>query len=338
MNTTRLARTLAAPVLLLALAASSLHADFSYEETSKLTGGALASMMKVVGVFARSAREPIRTTILVKGNQMARITADSATVIDLDREIITEINFNQKTYSVVTFAQMVEAMAALSKKAAQQSGTTEVNFKAAVQETGQTREISGLPAREVILTLTMEGTDRRSGSTGTIKVTSDMWLARDVPGYQEVKAFNQRLAEKLAWTPGGGAFFQGRSDMAKAFANLQREAAKLEGLPLLQTITMSGSGEGQSGQAEAPAPQQESARPSIGGALGRLGGLGGLGRRKKEETPKQETPPSAAAAQANLLEITTEMSGFSISPVDAAKFVAPAGFRQVESELLKSMK
>ncbi len=324
--------------MLLALAASSLYGDFSYEETSKLTGGALAGMMKVVGVFARSVREPIRTTVLVKGNQMARITADSATVIDLDRETITEINFKQKTYSVVTFAQAAEALEALSKKAAQQSGTTEVSFKASIQETGQTREISGLPAREVILTLLMEGTDRQSGSGSAMKVTSNLWLARDVPGYQELQAFNQRLAQKLAWAPGGNAFVQGRSDMAKAFADLQKEAAKLEGLPLLQTIAMSGAGQGQPGQAEPAPAQHESTRPSIGGALGRLGGLGGLGRRKKEEPPKPETGPASAGAQASLLEMTTEMSGFSTSPVDASRFAVPAGFRQVESEMLKALK
>jgi hypothetical protein len=35
------------------------------------------------------------------------------------------------------------------------------------------------------------------------------------------------------------------------------------------------------------------------------------------------------------MEITSELSGFSSGPVDASKFEVPAGFKQVESEMLK---
>ena len=53
-----------------AVAAGMLLADFSYEQTSKITGGAIAGMMKVVGAFSRQAREPIRSTVAVKGDRM----------------------------------------------------------------------------------------------------------------------------------------------------------------------------------------------------------------------------------------------------------------------------
>src|SRR5689334_14051396 len=48
-----------------ALAASPLLADFTYQETSTITGGAVMSMLKVVGVFSKQAREPIVSTISV---------------------------------------------------------------------------------------------------------------------------------------------------------------------------------------------------------------------------------------------------------------------------------
>ena len=41
----------------LALASITLRADFSYQEKSTLTGGAMLSMMKVAGVFSKGARE-----------------------------------------------------------------------------------------------------------------------------------------------------------------------------------------------------------------------------------------------------------------------------------------
>ncbi|MFB3776536.1 MAG: hypothetical protein ACE141_02965 [Bryobacteraceae bacterium] len=326
------------------LAASGLRADFSYDQTSKITGGAMASMMKVVGVFSKSAREPIKTSVLVRGDVMAHTSADSATIIDVGKETITEVNFKQKTYSVITFAEMARYLELMSKKAAQQSGGKgEMNFKASVKETGQTRQISGLDTREVVLTMVMEGTDKESGQKGSMTVTSNMWLARNVPGYEEVRAFNQKMAQKLAWMPGSNAFAQGRGDLAKAFGDLQKEGAKLDGVPVLQLVSMGAAGEGQPGQ---PAPQAsqggqegESSRPGIGGTLGRLGGLGGLGRRKKQEEPPPQQPQAAASGTpASLMEMTTELTNFSSGPIDAARLQVPAGFRQVENEMAKALK
>jgi hypothetical protein len=36
------------------------------------------------------------------------------------------------------------------------------------------------------------------------------------------------------------------------------------------------------------------------------------------------------------MEMTTELSGFSSGAVDASKFEVPAGFKQVESPMLKA--
>ena len=174
-----------------------------------------------------------------------------------------------------------------------------MNFKASVKETGQTRQISGLDTREVVLTMVMEGTDKESGQKGSMTVTSNMWLAKNVPGYEEVRAFSQKMAQKLAWMPGSNAFTQGRGDMAKAFGDLQKEGAKLDGVPVLQLVSMGAVGEGQPGQPTGQASQKSEQResPSVGGALGRLGGLGGLGRRKKqEEPPPQEQQQQQTAA------------------------------------------
>jgi len=330
-------RRLVIPVCAALLSAGSLFADFSYQETSKMTGGAMASVMKVVGVFSRQANQPINTSVLLKGDRMAHVSAESIQVVDLGAETITDINLKSKSYSVLTFAQMAQFMDQMSKKASAQSGSKgEMNFKASIKETGQTKQISGLNTREVILTLVMEGTDKESGQKGALTLTADQWLAKDVPGYDEVRAFYKKMAQKLSWMPGENAMLQGRSDMAKAMSDLQKESAKLEGVPVQQVISMGGIAEGQPGQQPAaqPAQKQESESPSIGGALGRLGGLGGLGRRKKEEPPKEEKP---ATAPGTLLEITSETTNFSNAPVDATKFQVPTGFKQVESPMAKGL-
>jgi hypothetical protein len=325
-------------------AAAGLRADFSYEQSSKMTGGMMAGVMKVAGVFSRTAREPIVSTVIVKGDRMAHINPESAQFIDLAAETITSVNFRNKTYSVMTFAQMAQVLEQMQKKAAAQSdGKADVQFKASVRETGQKKQITGFNTREVILTLVMQSTDEKSGAQGALTVTSDMWLAPDVPGYAEVRAFHQRMAQKLAWTPGSSAFTQGRGDMAKAFGDLSKEAAKMEGVPLLQVVSMGGQSTGQPGQpaAQPPAQKEEREAPSIGGALGRLGGLGGLGRRKKAEQPKDEQPAATASSsggQGVLMEMTTEITNLSAGAVDATKFQVPAGFKQVENEMLKGLR
>ena len=335
-------------VMILSLCgALALRADFSYEQTSKITGGILSGAMKVVGVFSKQAVQPVKTSVLVKGNRMAHVSADNVQVIDLDRETITDINLKNRTYSVTTFAQMMEAMErAAQKVSGQTKGDVNASFKASVKDTGEQKQIAGLEARRVILTLVMEAKDKDSGATGALNTRADMWLARDVPGYGEVQSFYQRMSQKIAWTPGAAALAQGRSDMAKAMADLARESSKLEGVPVLQIVSMGGDvqnlPEQPSSQPQAqPQPKQESERPSIGGALGRLGGLGGLGRRRQEQ-PKQEPPPQPAqqssSAAGVLMEITTETTGFSTAPVDPSRFEIPAGFRQVESELVKSLR
>src|ERR1019366_2485901 len=108
--------------LIAALAAipfATLRADFTYEETSKITGGSLMGMMKFAGAFSKDARkisEPTVSTTSIKGNRMVHRSADMAQIIDLDRETITRVDYTKRTYSVVTFEQMRQAMEDMSKK------------------------------------------------------------------------------------------------------------------------------------------------------------------------------------------------------------------------------
>ena len=95
---------------ILAVSSSLLSAEFTYQQTTQMTGGALLNMMKMGGPFTRQAREPVVSTHIIKGNRMVTLTKDHASIIDLDKESITQIDFNKKTYSVMTFAEMKQAM------------------------------------------------------------------------------------------------------------------------------------------------------------------------------------------------------------------------------------
>jgi hypothetical protein len=359
-------------VLLLTIGGSSLRADLSFDQTAKITGGAMMGVMRIAGAFSKQAREPIVTHVYLKGDRMAHFTRDTAQITDLSNETITNIDFQKKTYSVVTFAEMARAMAELGQKMTGQSGEKpEVSMKVDVKATGQTRQISGFETREIVLTVEMETTDPKSGAKGSMLTTSNMWIAKDVTGYEQMKAFHERMAKKMAWAPGAnlGPMAAGDPGLMKGMAAAAKEAAKLEGAPLLQVVRMGMKGmpataEAGSQQPAQPAGQRGEPRntteakpleeaPSIGNVLGgRLGRLGGLGRRKKppQEEPPQTTPPppqeppqeppagAASQAQGVLMECTIEMSDFSTASVDGSKLEVPADFKQVDSEMLKGMR
>ena len=230
---------------------AGLLADFSYEQTTKMTGGALAGMMKVMGAFSKQLREPTKSSVAIKGNRMANLSSTHSTIIDLDKETFTEINPQKKTYSVVTFAEMQEAMRRAVQKMSQQPNQPEtagadkvdMDFKISVKETGQTKQISGLDTKEMIMTFDMEATDKQSGQQGTITVTTDLWLAAKIPGYEEVRDFHRRMGARMAWTA-GSAMTMGRADIGKGMAGAAKEIAKMDGVPVLQIVKMGGAGSG----------------------------------------------------------------------------------------------
>ena len=77
----------------MAAAATMLYADFGYQQTTTITGGMMASMMNVAGLFSKSAKEPVRVTVALKGDKMAHRGANDSTVIDLNAQTITHIDF-----------------------------------------------------------------------------------------------------------------------------------------------------------------------------------------------------------------------------------------------------
>ena len=354
-------RTWIIPALLLLLATAAF-ADFRYEETTKITGGSLVSMMKFAGAFSRDAKQamqPITSTVLVKGNRMARINPDRTEIIDLDKETITKIDHRNKQYTVMTFEQMKQQIQEAQQRARREAKQPppgessepppQMNFKAAVKNTGATKDIAGLNASEAILTMVLEGTDQKTGQKGSMAFTNDMWMASEVPGYQEVRDFNRRMAVKMGAVMADAlrpAMASMQPGSAEGMAEMMKEMSKLKGIPVQQIMRMGATANGQPlpAASEAPLPPepqgpqapsagevaQKSASSAISSRLGGFGGFGGFGRRKKEDP--QPSPPqdqaTGAPAQSVLMESTTEMTGFSNGPIEDARFNVPDGYRE----------
>lgn len=342
--------TWASSVFCLFLAGQFVFAgDVSYDETTRITGGSVVGMMKVASVFSKDARkldQPMTTTILIKGNRMARVSQDHTEITDLDAETITHIDKLKREFSVVTFAQMKQAMEqalekAKSKPVAKTDGgaatqtnkqdpnaNVDVSFDAHARPTGATKRIAGVDANEMILTLAMNGKDKTSGQEGALAITNDMWMAPDLPGYEEVRNFNEKFAKKMGSVMSSGTDFSkltqqvAASDAMKA---LGKEMSQVKGVPVLQVMRMGVTANGQPlpAASEAPLPEkssmtgndagsdvtksaaQEAAAQetssrvrgavgsSLGSAIGGLGGFSGFGKKKKKDSGQDSSTNSS---------------------------------------------
>jgi hypothetical protein len=353
------------------LAATSLlaHADFTYQESTQITGGSVVGMMKLAGTFskqARQANEPVLTTVTVKGNRMARTTPDHTEIIDLDAGTITSIDHLKKQYTVMTFEQLRQQMeAAMAKARAQQAqhpepqtaadtnpqaNNVDVKFTVKVRNTDASRDVAGLAAKESILTMTADATDKQSGQTGSLAVTNDMFLAPDIPGYDEVRDFYRRYALKMGTVFSGTLNTQTMAMMqqpaaGKAMADMVAEMSKLKGIPVLQIMRMGTTLDGSPlpAASEAPLPPppptpsagdvaKQSASSAVMNSLP-FGGLGGFGHKKPPPAPPPADTDTANPTQPTslvLVESSTQLTSFSQSSVDPAQFLPPATYRRVD--------
>jgi hypothetical protein len=373
--------------LCLLLPAAALG-DFQYQETTQITGGSMLGLMKFAGHFSKQAsqaNQPIVSSVYVQGNRMARINAQRIEIIDLDAGTITNVDLVKHTYTQMTFEQMRQAMEQGMQQAqasmAQQKANTpqqpqvpenvKLDFKVNVRNTGANKQVSGVNASESILTMQLQGTDTTTGQQGAFAITTDMWMAPDIPGYDELRAFNRKMAEKMgdlfdstgmmtqlrAMQPAAG---QGMSDLIK-------ESSKLKGIPVQQVMRMGATTNGQPlpAASEAPLPPSPSgpdtpsagdvaqqtadntanqtANNAIASKLGKFGvsgfgGFHGFGHKKQQQAPPPDDSATAQPPPTStvMMETTTQLTSFSSAPIDSSKFSVPVGYQLVQARELQA--
>jgi len=335
-------------------APSALWADFSYTQTTRVTGGSLLNMTRFMP-GAGSIREPQTHTIAVKGGKMVTYDNNTATIIDPDGETMTQIDFKKKQYSVITFNEMKQAFQAMQQQMQQmqaqlqqaqgQQGVPAVNplesIKISVKDTGQSKVISGLNTKQFVLTMEIAPPKDAPAGLPPATTTMDAWMTPTLPGYEEVTQFGMKMASKMAeLAPGSNPMAMFRPDVAKTASAMAEEMSKMKGIPVSQTLTMAGFAPAlpNVGEAAKDAAKDAAKESAVQGALGRsrLGGLGGAlgGLGRKKEPPKPDTPQEMTLQPATLMEQVTEITNLSAT-VDATKFSVPAGFKQVENEMKK---
>jgi len=348
-------------------AAFPVYGDFKYTESSKLTGGAMAGMVKFAGAFSKQARQsmqPTESTTYVKGNFLRRDQGEGRSeIVDLDGRRIINIDTQKQTYSIMTFDEMKAALEraranAQSQKGSQPQGEQPANVKVTpkveVTPTGKTATIQNLPSSEVQMRIDMEmqSTDPASqGQSATMWVKSDSWITPNIPGYEELTAFYQKLGKELEWMP--GAVLGGNPQMSQGMAQLRENAAALKGFPLLQYVSMGMAGTGQppsqggqaqqSQQTQAASTESQSSMQATNPRDAIAKSLGGMFGRKKKQQQDQQTQGSTAGGEASgqpaappetpgsLMDMTVQVTSYSSDTLDAGLFAIPPGYTQVQA-------
>lgn len=339
------AKSLAFAVLTLTLA--PLQADFSYQETTKITGGSLTKMMKFIPGGGKMF-EPKTSSVYLKGDRLVHVLPDTMSIIDLASETMTEVNLEKKTYSSITFAEMREAMEkmaarmqeAMAKSKKSGEPTPQFDMKMSIKGTGQTRTISGIDTRQYIMLIDMNvKADPGAAPIGMSEIETDMWMAKKIPGYDEVQAFYVRMSKKMGYSPNMNPLLMQQAGSAEGLKKAAEEMAKLDGTPVLTITRMKGTS-AMAGMMGSPSStnQDNNDRPKIGGLAGLAAGgiMGGL-RRKNKDAPKAEETAAPAPGDNVMMETQSEHSGFSSAGIPAAKLDVPAGFQKVEHPMKKAL-
>ena len=263
--------------LVFVVPAAIYASDYTYQQTTQITGGSLLKMMKTVGVFSSQARhmgDPIISTIYLKDNRLAEVSPEQIQIIDLDKETITQINVEKKTYSLMTFEQMKQALEnarqQMEKEAAkrqpeQQNNSNpdaqnvQMSFDVKVRKTGAQKDVSGLNSNEAILTMTMTATNTQTQQSGNLAITNDMWMVPSIPGYEQVRDFYRRFGAKMGDVAVGfgrdfSRMLAQQPGANQAMGDMVKEMQKLDGVPVMQVVRMGTTTNGQPLPAASEAP------------------------------------------------------------------------------------
>jgi hypothetical protein len=352
-----------------------IQADLKYEQSTQVSG-AMIEMLKKMPLVGKKMNMDTTSTHYFTANSMRSDTylngkPTKSEIVLLNQEQFIEIDHEKKSYTVLTFAQMRQQMEkAIQQMKAQKKGGEKpeatITPKISVKDTGETKTINGYLCRHMIVNMSMEIQDQKTGKTGTMDMVSDMWLTRDVSGFEEQREFYMRMAEKMGtlalsrdMMSGMGAMMQD-PNATQGMAEMKKELAKMEGAPILTIVSMlmpEGSMPPEAAQNQKQNPPANEQKPSVQEAasdsvvdqatakVGKmLGGFGGFGRKKKTETPPkpaaapsstQEAAPSSQPAQPAepqpFMKTTTEMRNFERSGISASLFAPPAGYKLVEA-------
>jgi len=337
---------------LIVASVSLLRADVRTDEKTRIQ---FAGMLgRIVNIFGgKAAREGVVTTVAVKGDRKASTNDQTGEIIDLGEEKIYNLDIRKKTYKVTTFAELRRQMEEAQKKADEQAQKEEPQQKSAeppkdekqldfdidVKQTGERKTINGFDTKEVILTITIREKGKKVEDSGGLITTADTWLTSKIAAMQEITDFDIRYAQKLYGPMLAGvsadqmaAAMRMYPLMKPSLTRLNPELEKLDGTPILTTLTLDAVQSKADYDAAVKQREQQQAQDQAdntnSAARGNIGGLlGGLAKKAaaKKVAGGDDEPKQRATFMTSTNEVLKVAT--SVSPTDVA---IPAGFKETK--------
>ena len=150
-------------------------------------------------------------TVALKGQRMLTLTGETGEPIDLQEEKVYQLDMKKKEYKVVTFAdlrkQMEDAMRkakADTKDAAEPEAkgkgdpsAKEYEVDYTIKDTGQSKTVAGLPADEVLATVTVREKGKTLAQAGGMVLDTSLWMTPNAPGIKEIADFRMKYFQKV---------------------------------------------------------------------------------------------------------------------------------------------
>jgi hypothetical protein len=308
-----------------ALASSLAFADVTYEEQTKMGG-----LMKIM-----TMGHGMKSSTRVSGDFMRTDHDNDATIVDLNKERIVTLDNKKKTYSIMTFAEMKKKMedaiatmkakqAEASKSAKNENPDISVGANVKVTETGRKETIQGMECKQYIMDMGLTVADEKEKKSGTMSTVTELWLAKNVPGQQELRAFYRKMGQKLGTMSIGTQFLQGaqkgqqQQAMGMSMQKMADEMKKMDGHAMRSVMYF--------GDPEAAKKEAMGEKPEGGGGLGSM-------LKKMKPGSSDDSDDSSKGSQQSpggvMMKITTETTKIDANPVDPKLFQIPSGYKQV---------
>jgi tetratricopeptide (TPR) repeat protein len=275
-------------LLVLALAWSfTARADFRYT----------VSEHNAYAMAISGAPDPQVTRYYLKGYRVLSESGDVTRIIDLNAQTDTVINKAAKTYSVRN----------LPEKPDQARAAMGLHRQIGMKETGEQKTINAYGCRQIIVTLFQSAPPPiPSGHTAQIEI--DAWISSDVPGWKNMRAFEQN---------NGSPFFVSAARQ-NGFITEFLKLSDMSGFPVQAVIRVSEGG-------LTPAQVARTRTP-----LERIIETGG---QRAEAAKEALAHMSSLANGDNGIEITQVYSDFSDAEVPDAIFNVPADFTRTDAAI-----
>ena len=251
-------------IVSLGVTAMAARADVVIEQSLDLDGVAGFSMLAMQGTSTTSLtpdKSRVDSDMKFKSalvNRFAGKYGNSSQIVRLDKGVVYDLQHKDKQYTEMSFAEMraamdkaMQQMEAASEQQPQQQtlpvDAEECQWSTPVveaRETGERATIAGVDTRRAIVSLKQTCTDPKTQKACDMVWTVDQWLASQVPGEDESKAFALNYAKQLGFDSASAQAMQGRMQQAfgqykDSWTEAMKKASEFQGYPLKSALQMS---------------------------------------------------------------------------------------------------